>query len=59
MEDLKLITGNSNSWNLQIEPLDSGKAFITIEHYRDEAFYILDKEEAKQIVEHLTKVFEL
>ena len=59
MEDLELVTGNNNRWNLQIETLASEETCITIEYYGDEAFYILDKEEAKQIIEHLTKVFDL
>ena len=47
-------------WSLLVEPsLEREKVYLTINHYGDEAFYHLNKTEAKQIVEHLTKVFEL
>jgi len=60
MEGLKLISDKGKEWwSINIEPLEDEKVYLTINHFGDEAFYHLNKTEAKQIVEHLTKVFEL
>jgi len=60
MEGLKLLMDGDRHWSLLVEPsLEREKVYLTINHYGDEAFYHLNKTEAKQIVEHLTKVFEL
>ena len=59
MEDLELVINNGYGWNLQIEPLGDEKVYLNVTYFGDEAFYHLNKDQAKQIVEHLTKVFEL
>ena len=60
MEDLKLLSDKGKEWwTLCVEPLEDEKVYLTIKHFGDEAFYHLNKDQAKQIVEHLTKVFEL
>lgn len=59
MEDLILITENAKRWSLHIEPLEDGIVYLNIFYFGDEAFYKLNKDQAKQIVEHLTKVFDL
>ena len=59
MEDLDLSISNENGWGLHINQLEREKAYLTINYFGDEAFYHLNKDQAKQIVEHLTKVFEL
>ena len=63
MEDLDLfvdlVISNEKGWDLHVESLWKEKAYLTINHFENEAFYHLNKDQAKQIVEHLTKVFEL
>ena len=58
MEDLTLVVENEMNI-LHIETLNNEKACITIYESGHENCYLVDKEEAKQIVGHLTKVFEL
>ena len=59
MEGLKLI-GEHPKEQLHIEPsLEREKVYLTMNYFGDEAWYSLNKDQAKQIVEHLTKVFEL
>ena len=59
MEGLKLIADYNRSSSLNIEPLEDKKVYVSIYQRDEEYFYHLNKDQAKQIVEHLTKVFEL
>ena len=59
MDDSELFISNDDGCDLLIEPLEDEKVYVQISYYANGAFYHLNKEEAKQIVEHLTKVFEL
>ena len=59
MENLELVVSNGDGWDLHIESLWKEKVYLTINNFGDETFYHLNKDQAKQIVEHLTKVFEL
>ena len=58
MEKLKLI-GEHPKEQLHIYEEGYCKWVHIFEADGDEAFYLLEKDQAKQIVEHLTKVFEL
>ena len=58
MEDLELVVENEMNI-LSIETLDNGNVYITIYESGRENCYKVNKDQAKQIVEHLTKVFEL
>jgi len=59
MKDLILITEDAKRWSLHIEPLEDGIVYLNIFYFGDDVYYKLNKDDAKQIVEHLTKVFEL
>jgi len=59
MENLILDMDSGKRWSLHIEPLEDGMVYLNIYYFGDEAFCKLNKDQAKQIVEHLTKVFEL
>ena len=61
MEDLKLVISNDYGWELNIKPsLEDEKVYLSVTNYfGDETAFLITKKGAKQIVEHLTKVFEL
>ncbi len=59
MENLVLFMEGDMRWSLYIEKTEDGIVYLNIYHFGDESFYKLNKDDAKQIVEHLTKVFEL
>jgi hypothetical protein len=59
MEDLELIIGEEDGCSLHIEPFQYDRVYLTTYYFGDETSFRLTKKGAKQIVEHLTKVFEL
>tara|TARA_R110002020_G_scaffold45326_2_gene129771 strand:+ start:164 stop:343 length:180 start_codon:yes stop_codon:yes gene_type:complete len=59
MEDLELIIDKEDGCSLHIESLEDEKVYLTINYFGDANWFRLNKDQAKQIVEHLTKVFEL
>ena len=59
MEDLELFIINDDGRDLHIEPLEDEKVYLILNYLGDDIWCRINKDQAKQIVEHLTKVFEL